>query len=644
MKTAAPRRPGGWALAGVVLAGLGSLALSGPPGLVLSALALAAILAPPPRLHAGVWVWLHGAVLCVTGVTALLGPPTFAFALLVAWLLAHRTWTGRSGDDLRVALLLATLLLLLGAVATESILLAPLFVVYAGLLPVALLRAELQDTGEAAPRALEALVGMGAAVLTGALFVVLPRLDGGYGGRSQGLGARFPDDVTLGVEGLVSDDGAEVMRLRVTDPEGFPVPGPFHVRGRALDRFDGARWSVGTPVERAPWDATWDLRAEVELEPLGGDLLFGLPDLLRVEGIGAQALPGGAFSARSATRVASYRTFSRGVTLADIDTTDVEPWLQLPAVDPRMRPLAWTVAADEADPAVVARALTDWIGATYTYVDTPPPPEGDPLAWFLFDTRAGHCEYFASALVILLRERGIPARLATGFYSGELGDDGYVVVRRGNAHAWVEVRTEHGWATLDPTPASALPAVDTGGFRARMDALLAAWYRDVVEYDMNAQFAAYGAIGRQVLFSGEGAQKSPIRAGLFGMLLVVGGMIALLVAVRATLARLGAPARGPRPDALARLCGEARAAVRSRGWALPPELPPAAAAEWLQARVGDAAEPFFRLAALTYAARYGGEDAGPRIVEARACVRALRRIPRPNQVVASTSTKDARAG
>ncbi len=638
MRADAPRRPGGGALLGVVVAGLGSLALGGGLGLLLAILGLVALVAPPPRLGAGAWVWVHGAILAITGVSALLGPPTVAFALLVTWLLAHRAWTGRTGDDLRVALLLATLLLLLGAVATESILLAPLFVLFAGLLPVALLRAELHDTDMVVPRQLEAFVGVGAALLTGLLFVVLPRLDGGYISRGQSSGSRFPDDVTLGIDGLLSDDGAEVMRLRVTNAEGHPVPGPFHVRGRGLDRFDGTRWSVTRPPEPVSWGTTWDRRAEVELEPVGGDLLFGLPDLLRIEGVGARQGPGGAFTARTLSRVTTYRAYSRVVPFDDVDATDVSAWLQLPEVDPRVRPLAWTVAPGETDPVEVARALSAWLGTNYTYVDTPPPPEGDPLAWFLFDARAGHCEYFASALVILLRERGIPARIATGFYSGELGEDGFIVVRRGNAHAWVEVRTNEGWATLDPTPASDMPVVDGSALGARLDAILASWYRDVVEYDMNAQFTAYGAIGRRVFFTGEDAQQSPIRTGFLGMIVVVGGMVTALVVLRATLARLGGPSgAAPRADALARLCGDARAAVRRRGWALPPELPPEEAAAWLHARVGEAAAPFSRLAALTYAARYGGEPAAPLLAEARACVRALRALPRPDRVAPTPS-------
>jgi transglutaminase-like putative cysteine protease len=589
---------------------------------------LVGLLVPAPQLSPAAWPWLHGAVLAATGVTAIVGTPTAAFAGLVAWLLVHRSWTGRRGDDVRVALLLATLLLLLGAVRSDSVALAPLFAGYGVLLPIALLRAELQDTGEAAPRPLEALVALGAAGLAALLFVVLPRLDGGYLGSSRGgIHDRFPEDVTLGVEGLVSDDLAEVLRARVTAPDGRPVAGPFHFRGRGLERFDGTQWvSTGRPEPRAP-ETAWDTRTEVSLAPTAGVVLFGVPEVIRVDGVQARREAGGTYVDRGGSPLERYVAYGHTVPLADIATEDVDRWLQLPTLDPRVIPLAWSIASEEGDPVKVAEALTRWLSVTYPYVPNPPPPVGDPLAWFLFEEKQGHCEYFASALTVLLRVRGIPARMATGFYSGELADDGSIVVRRGHAHAWVEVRTKNGWATLDPTPDAGLPALAGDGLQARFDALVAGWYRDVVEYDMNAQFATYGAVGRRFVFSGDAA-KSPIRTGLVGMVVVLGALVLGLVGLRFGLARLGAPHAREPVDPLARLVKQARAVLRRRGWDVPRELPVGAAAEWLAERVGDEARPLARLAELVYASRYGGAPSARAVPEAKACVAALRRIPR----------------
>jgi transglutaminase-like putative cysteine protease len=629
VNAASPRAPGGWALRGVTLAALGSLALGGGTGPIIGGVAGLAMLLPAPRVPRWAWPWVHGLVLAVTSVLALLTAPTGAFALLVAWLLVHRSWTGRGADDMRVALLLSTLLLLLGSVGTDTVYLAPVFVLFGALLPIALLRAELHDVGEAAPRRLEVGVAIGSSLVAGLLFLALPRLDGGYLGGRNGAHERFPDDVTLGAEGLVSDDGAEVMRIRVTRRDGLAVPGPFHVRGRALDRFDGTRWVAAGTTERVDPKIQWDRRTEVWLEPMGGDLVFGVPELLKVDGVVTRREPGGAYVTRGGVPARHYVTYGHDVPLAAIDVTDADAWLQLPALDPRVTALAWSVAGEEADPAKVARALDDWLGSTYTYVDTPPPPVGDPLAWFLFDSRQGHCEYFASALAVMLRIRGIPARLATGFHSGELDDDGTIVVRRGNAHAWVEVRTKAGWATLDPTPDDSLPALDTDSLGAHLDAFVAGWYRGVVEYDMDAQFTAFGALGRRVPFIGDAGQ-SPTRTGLVGMLVVLGGLVTVLVMGRLVLLRLGSPRRaGPPRDALGRLVLQARTVVRRRGWVLPPELPLLAAAEWLEARVGPDARPLARLAELVYASRYGGAPVATALPEAQACVRALRRLPRP---------------
>lgn len=617
----------GWPLRGVAYAGLAALALTGPPGIALALVGAAGLAWRGPRFTSTGWLVAHGAVLGGTGLAALVVTPSVAFSGLVTWLLAHRAWMGRTGDDARVALLLATLLLLLGAAGTESPLLAGPFLAFGLLLPAALLRAELGTADGPLPRSLEVALALVAGVLAVGLFFALPRLDAGYLARQDGGGSRFPADVTLGEEGLVNDDSAEVMRVRVTDREGRVLPGPFHLRGRGLDRFDGSRWVVDTPMEAIRSDTPWDVRAEVELDALSADVLFGPRDVLRVDGTTARRQPGSAFVPLHRLGTVDYAAYGRTVPLGRVDATDVEPWLQLPeTLDGRITSLAWTVVpADETDPVVVAQGLSDWLGATYRYEETPPPPVGDPVAWFLFEHEEGHCEYFASALTVLLRARGIPARLATGFYAEEQGDEGWIVVRRGNAHAWVEVRTDGGWATLDPTPASSLPSLAGGGLRARFQALVSAWYREIVEYDMNAQFAGYGVVGKRLLVSTGRSNPSPFGAGLLGMLAVVGGMTLSLGLARLGLARLGAPA-ARRVDEGAKLAANARAIVRRRGWALPDDLPLLDAADWLEARVGPPAGALRRLADLVYAARYADRPL-PR-GEARACLDALRRIPR----------------
>ena len=115
---------------------------------------------------------------------------------------------------------------------------------------------------------------------------------------------------------------------------------------------------------------------------------------------------------------------------------------------------------DEADPYRIALALQQYLRTGYDYSLEPPPSDyASPYAAFLFQTRTGYCQHFAGAMAVLLRFNGIPARVAVGFTQGERERDGVYVVKRRDAHAWVEAYFPGaGWAQFDPTPGSSLPA------------------------------------------------------------------------------------------------------------------------------------------------------------------------------------------
>jgi transglutaminase-like putative cysteine protease len=90
--------------------------------------------------------------------------------------------------------------------------------------------------------------------------------------------------------------------------------------------------------------------------------------------------------------------------------------------------------------------------------------DGDPVADFLFTARQGHCEYFASAMVLMLRALGVPARLVNGFQTGEYSEAADVfTVRQSDAHSWVEVYfSEQGWVQFEPTPDAGMSRYDKG--------------------------------------------------------------------------------------------------------------------------------------------------------------------------------------
>jgi hypothetical protein len=129
-----------------------------------------------------------------------------------------------------------------------------------------------------------------------------------------------------------------------------------------------------------------------------------------------------------------------------------ETTLELPAtLSPRIRALAEELGGTSTTQTVIARTLEAKLKARYGYTLELSGDTKDPLSAFLFDKKAGHCEDFATALAVMLRVRGVPSRVVTGFFGGERSGARYVV-RSGDAHAWVEAFLEGSWVRLDATP------------------------------------------------------------------------------------------------------------------------------------------------------------------------------------------------
>ena len=109
-----------------------------------------------------------------------------------------------------------------------------------------------------------------------------------------------------------------------------------------------------------------------------------------------------------------------------------------------------------------------------------------PIEDFLFNTKKGYCEHYASSMVLMLRSLGIPSRVVTGFYGGEKNEYGaYLIVRKSNAHSWVEALTDGRWKRFDPTPTVAImrpSAVDL-----MLDSLQLNWSRYVVGFSFSDQ-------------------------------------------------------------------------------------------------------------------------------------------------------------
>ena len=142
---------------------------------------------------------------------------------------------------------------------------------------------------------------------------------------------------------------------------------------------------------------------------------------------------------------------------------DNPEYLDYSALSREARQLAFSIQKTSSGEFDVVMAITDYLQRTYRYSQQlgHVPTGRDPVDWFLFDAKIGYCEQFATAATLMLRSLGIPARLATGYSTGEYDSVlDQAIVREHDAHAWVEVWfPNHGWVAVDPSPGfSALAA------------------------------------------------------------------------------------------------------------------------------------------------------------------------------------------
>ena len=189
--------------------------------------------------------------------------------------------------------------------------------------------------------------------------------------------------------------------------------------------------------------------------------------------------------------------------------------------DCRLRDLARFITKDAQTDYDKAVALENWLESSLSYtLEMRAPREGlDPVEFFVFERRKGHCEYFSSAMAIMGRAVGLPTRNVNGFLGGEWNEyDGYIAVRAGDAHSWVEVYFEgHGWVTFDPTPAGEADLLGRGGggilsrLRRLADTLRFKWFKWVIEYDLYAQLKLFKNIGKKLKGGAQELLRNPLK-------------------------------------------------------------------------------------------------------------------------------------
>ena len=261
---------------------------------------------------------------------------------------------------------------------------------------------------------------------------------------------------------LLNDDSTA---LRVQFFGATPRPSQMYWRGPVLWNFDGRTWTQPAwlrgipPAAVVDADQAWEY--QVEVEPSDSRQLVAL-DLPTVAPYGTQlSLDYGLYARRPLSMLTQWRMRSATPAAFEPRLKSVlrRMALALPAgFNPRTVELGerWRREAGNDDVTIVRRALA-MIRSDFAYTLATPLPGHDSVDEFLFRQKAGYCEHFSSAFVVLMRAAGIPARVVTGYVGGYRNPiGGYWQVRRSDAHAWAEVWLEgRGWVRVDPTAAVA---------------------------------------------------------------------------------------------------------------------------------------------------------------------------------------------
>ncbi|MGW8264872.1 MAG: transglutaminase family protein [Longimicrobiales bacterium] len=434
-------------------------------------------------------------------------------------------------------------LLLASTAYRPGLLFAAAFTAYVGLATLALMVGHLRRMGERhgtgeipIPRAFlltTAALSAVTLVFSAAVFLTFPRVSRGWAGRGEPLAAAvagFADEVTLGSHGSRIFGNPQIV-LRVEFPEGIPSDyRSLHWRGRSYDHFDGIRWSrsSGIPPSLAPsaWYAAWGrdlLEQRIYSAPLDARVLFGLHPMTDIDAQpGIQPIidnVGDVLYWGSAAPVYTVQSIRERPSPEDLRsagggfTPARQYFLQTPPLSEGVRTLADSLLGGMPAPYDKAQALVDWFHGEFAYTRELPASAGEAtLDYFLLQRRAGHCEYFSTAMALLLRSQGVPAREVNGFLGGEWSQFGdYLAVTQNQAHAWVEVWFPgFGWVPFDPTPPGTGEGfADRAWFwpgRFLFDALQHRWNKWILDYSLQTQF---GLLQRaQRLFSPETAQDS----------------------------------------------------------------------------------------------------------------------------------------
>ncbi len=492
---------------------------------------------------------------------------------------------------------------------------------------------------------------VGAAILTVPLFYVLPRLHSPFAVAPMRLEeslstALAADRVELESFGAAKRSDRVVLSMDVDPPRA--LPSVLRLREAVFTEYRSGVWTRAPqrrsdstrrvpPSERlaaafapAPRHGAAG-QISIDLNLFTNGFLF-LPygsSGLKLERGFPRASPDGVVQVGGVRRSIRYWASVRAVTPRGPGSDAIDPG----QVPPEIRQYALSLTGDTEDPREIYRRIEQRLNADFVYTLDPPHSDGDPVVAFLLRSKAGHCEYFASAAALMLASRGVPARLVTGSYGGEVGFFSRAFVVRGdNLHAWVEADLDGtGFSVLDPTPADGRPAEHRrGSWWTRISSLgreIEFFYdRRILGFDSLDQAAIFDA-ARQTMDGAASAvaswkkawKQAPASAGGWTL-----GAVALAAALLFAADRWR---HRPRLSAATRAYISLRGLAARRLGALSPSVPPAEVARLLGEAVPEGSEDARTVVQIYCADAFGGvaPDA-PTVRDVQERVRRLKKL------------------
>jgi transglutaminase-like putative cysteine protease len=342
-------------------------------------------------------------------------------------------------------------------------------------------------------------ISLFAFIATSVFFVAIPRAKGGLWSRRTEKGITFvgfSEKVDFGSFGNALIDSTIAMRAEVSDKRL-----PLYWKGITLDYFDGFSWKNTLRKKKRIFSKAGKFTIryakpekltiqKIFIEPMDTAVLFGLGEIVAIESIGRVLYmdeAGILLLPAKINRRFSYTVYS--VPYSRASPVESKPeYLQIPDGIEKIAALAQQVAG-KADTALAkAKLIEAFLRTNYKYsLTTKPTPEGiTPIEDFLFNSKEGFCEHYATAMVLMLRSLGIPARIVTGFLGGEENSYAdYIIVRQSNAHSWVEAAIDGTWRRFDPTPAG--PPKMASLLFLYLDAMKMNWYRYIIGFSSRDQ-------------------------------------------------------------------------------------------------------------------------------------------------------------